>query len=269
MSRKTKIIAVANQKGGVAKTTTVQHIGYCLAMEHGKRVLLIDLDPQANLTSTFGIAPEALDHSIFDVLKGEIPLSQIVTKCPGDGKLDIAPSNIELSRAELELVSEINATYLLRSAITPPFVEGAAESEEGPYDYIVIDCPPSLGIITVNALAASDYVLIPIQPEMYALQGLRSLEGTIEKVRSRANPGLSTLGWVITLHDGRTRVHKDVVEFFRKKFGPALCDTIISVNTTIREAQAAKKTVFQYDSSKSGAKNYSLLVDELLKRMGE
>ncbi len=104
---------------------------------------------------------------------------------------------------------------------------------------------------------------------MYALQGLKALETTIDKVRSRANLSLSTLGWVITLHDGRTRVHKDVVEFFRKRFGTALCDTIISVNTTIREAQAAKKTVFQYDSSKSGAKNYGLLVDELLKRMGE
>ena len=126
-----------------------------------------------------------------------------------------------------------------------------------------------MGILTVNALAASDYVLIPIQPEMYALQGLKALETTIDKVRSRANLSLSTLGWVITLHDGRTRVHKDVVEFFRKRFGTALCDTIISVNTTIREAQAAKKTVFQYDSSKSGAKNYGLLVDELLKRMGE
>lgn len=269
MNKRSKIISVANQKGGVAKTTTVQHIGYCMAVDHGKRVLLIDLDPQANLTSTFGIAPETLDHSIFDVLKDEVPLSQIVTSCDSEGKLDLAPSNIELSRAELELVSEINATYLLKSAITPPFVEGPAESEEGPYDYIIIDCPPSLGILTVNALAASDYVLIPIQPEMYALQGLKALETTIDKVRSRANLSLSTLGWVITLHDGRTRVHKDVVEFFRKRFGTALCDTIISVNTTIREAQAAKKTVFQYDSSKSGAKNYGLLVDELLKRMGE
>ena len=269
MRKKSKIIAVANQKGGVAKTTTVQHIGYCLAVEHDKHVLLIDLDPQANLTSTFGIAPEDLKLSIFDVLKGETPLSQVIKNCSDEENLDLAPSNIELSRAELELVSEINATYLLRSAITPPFVEGSTDSEEGAYDYIIIDCPPSLGILTVNALAASDYVLIPVQPEMYALQGLKSLEGTIDKVRSRANPALSTLGWVITLHDGRTRVHKDVVEFFRKKFGSALCDTIISVNTTIREAQAAKKTVFQYDSSKSGAKNYGLLVDELLRRMGE
>ncbi len=269
MSRKSKIIVVANQKGGVAKTTTVQHLGYCLAVEHGKRVLLMDLDPQANLTSTFGVAPETLEYSIFDVLKGESPLSRIIKHYPGDAKLDLAPSNIELSRAELELVSEINATYLLKSAITPPFVEGPAESDEGPYDYIIIDCPPSLGILTVNALAAADYILIPIQPEMYALQGLKALETTIEKVRSRANPSLTTLGWVITLHDGRTRVHKDVVEFFKKKFGSALCDTVISVNTTIREAQAAKKTVFQYDSSKSGAKNYGALVAELLGRMGD
>ncbi len=269
MSKRSKIISVANQKGGVAKTTTVQHIGYLLAAEHGKRVLLIDLDPQANLTSTFNVAPETLDHSIFDVLKGEVPLSKIVRSGVGEGELDLAPSNIELSRAELELVSEINATYLLKSAITPPFVESSADLDVEPYDYIIIDCPPSLGILTVNALAASDYVLIPIQPEMYALQGLKALETTIDKVRSRANPSLSTLGWVITLHDGRTRVHKDVVEFFRKRFGTALCDTIISVNTTIREAQAAKKTVFQYDSSKTGAKNYRLLVDELLKRLGD
>ena len=165
------------------------------------------------------------------MLKGEVPLSQIVTSCDSEGKLDLAPSNIELSRAELELVSEINATYLLKSAITPPFVEGPAESEEGPYDYIIIDCPPSLGILTVNALAASDYVLIPIQPEMYALQGLKALETTIDKVRSRANLSLSTLGWVI-IHDGRTRVHKDVVEFFRKGLEPH-CVTLSFLSTRL------------------------------------
>lgn len=262
-----KIISIINQKGGVGKTTSVQHIGYCLAVEHHKKILLVDLDPQANLTSTFGISPEKLDYSIFDVLKGDVPLSRIIKSVSRDGHLDIAPANIDLSRAEIELISEINSTYLLKSAITPPFVE-PTQGEE-PYDFILTDCPPSLGILTVNALAASDYVIIPIQPEMYALQGLGALETTIEKVRTRANPSLAVLGWVITLHDGRTRVHKDVAEFFRKKFGPNLFNTVITVNTTIREAQAAKKTVFQYDSAKSGAKNYAALVDEILQRIGE
>lgn len=272
MARKAKIIAVVNQKGGVAKTTTVQHVGYCLAAEHGKRVLLIDLDPQANLTSTFGIVPDVLERSMFNVLKGEVPLATIIQTCGKDPSIDVAPSNIELSRAELELVSEINSTYLLKSALTPALTDDAgpdAGPESGPYDYIIADCGPNLGILTVNALAAADYVLVPVQPEMYALQGLKSLEKTVEKVRTRANPNLTVLGWVITLHDGRTRVHRDVAEFFRKQFGPALFDTIISINTTIREAQAKKRTVFQYDSSRTGAANYSSFTSEMLRRIGD
>jgi len=272
MARKARIIAVVNQKGGVAKTTTVQHVGYCLAAEHAKRVLLLDLDPQANLTSTFGIKPDSLDHSMFDVLKGEIPLAGIIQSCGKEPIVDIAPANIELSRAELELVSEINSTFLLRSALTPALTDDAgpdAGPGAQPYDYIIADCGPNLGILTVNALAAADYVLVPIQPEMYALQGLKSLEKTVDKVRTRANPNLTVLGWVITMHDGRTRVHRDVTEFFRKQFGTALFETIISVNTTIREAQARKRTAFEQDSSKTGAKHYSALAAEILRRIGD
>ncbi|NLE45683.1 MAG: ParA family protein [Chloroflexi bacterium] len=269
MARHSKIIAVINQKGGVAKTTTVQHVGYCLAAQHGKRVLLLDLDPQANLSSAFGIEPDALNRAIFDVLKGDVPLSQIIKRVSDEYVLDVAPSNIELSRAELELIQEINSTYLLRSALTSPFTDDTGADDEGPYDYIIADCGPSLGILTVNALAAADYVLVPVQPEMYSLQGLKALEQIIDRVRTRANPALSVLGWVVTMHDGRTRVHKDVVELFRKNFGPALFDSIISINTTIREAQAANKTVFQRDQSKSGAQNYAALTDELLRRIGD
>jgi chromosome partitioning protein len=256
------IIAVVNQKGGVAKTTTVQHMGYDLVEEYKKRVLLIDSDPQANLTCVFGIEPETLESTMFDVLKGDTALSSIVQTYK-HAPVDIAPSNIELSRAEIELVSEINATYLLKQAITPAFLQGPES-----YDFIIIDCPPSLGILTVNALACADYVLIPIQPEMYALQGLYALESTIDKVRRRANPNLTILGWLITLHDGRTRIHRDVADLFRKRFGSVMFNTIISLNTTIREAQIARKTIFQYDCSRSGAKNYGLLVAEIMARVG-
>jgi chromosome partitioning protein len=258
------IITIANQKGGVAKTTTVQHLGYALREEHRKRVLLIDSDPQANLTSVFNIVPGELRKTVFDVLKGEAALSEVIIEEDPEGPtLDIAPSNIGLSRAEIELISEINATYLLRSAITSAVTEGP-----GSYDYILIDCPPSLGILTINSLACADYVIVPIQPEMYALEGLEALETTISKVRQRANPELKVLGWVITLHDGRTRIHRDVTDLFRKKYGSDLFQTVISVNTTIREAQAAKKTVIQYDASRTGAMNYLTFADEVVKRVG-
>jgi len=262
--KKGVIIAVANQKGGVAKTTTVQHLGYALRENHGKRVLLIDNDPQANLTSVFGIVPGSLEQTIFDVLRGDCALSEVIIEENKEGPtLDLAPANIELSRAEIELIGEINATYLLKSAITPAFLEGPDS-----YDYVLIDCPPSLGILTVNALACADYVVVPIQPEMYALEGLQALENTIDKVKKRANSNLRVLGWLITLHDGRTRIHRDVTSIFRQRYGPELFDTIISVNTSIREAQASKKTVIQYDSSRTGAKNYSQLAEEVIKRVG-
>lgn len=257
-------ISVLNQKGGVGKTTTAQHLGYALAAFHKKNVLLIDSDPQGNLTHTMGIDPGKLEATLFDVLKGDAALSSIIMSY-GDlegGSLDIAPANIQLSRAEVELVREINATFLLKTALTDPLMIG-----EGSYDYVIIDCPPSLGILTINALAASSHVLVPIQPEMYALQGLDALQSTIEKVRLRANPRLEVLGWLITLHDGRTRIHKDVTALFRQRFGAKICDTVISLNTTLREAQMARRTIWQYDSSRTGATNYQLLAEEVIGRL--
>ncbi len=264
--KKTNIISVVNQKGGVAKTTTVQHLGYCLVEQHNKKVLLIDSDPQANLTSVFNIHPEDLEESIFNVLTGETALSEIIVnyKTKSGKILDIVPANIDLSRAEIDLTKEINATYLLKSSITSPFLD-----DEGGYDFIIIDCPPSLGILTINALACSNYVIVPIQPEMYALQGLKALENTINKVKERANSELLVLGWLITLHDGRTRIHKDVTSIFKQRFGSKLFDSIISINTTIREAQASRKTIFQYDTSRKGALNYSELAQEVLDRVGD
>lgn len=263
-TKKGTIIAISNQKGGVAKTTSVQHLGYALAQNHGLSVLMIDLDPQGNLTSVFGIQPGSLNSTMLDVLKGDIPLSQIIHETNiQNGKLDLAPANIELSVADIELVSEINATYLLKSAITPAFTE-----DEDAYDFILIDCPPSLGILTVNAFACANYIMVPVQPEMYAMEGLQALENTISKVRLRANANLKVLGWFITLHDGRTRIHRDVAALFKQRYGAELFDTVISVNTTIREAQAARKTVLQYDSSRTGAQNYSALTIEVLQRVG-
>lgn len=262
--RKAAVIAIVNQKGGVGKTTTTLHLGYALAAFHGKNVLLIDSDPQANLTHTLGVDPDKLEETVFDVLKGDASLASIIRNYNRveNGNLDLAPANIQLSRAEVELIREINATFLLKSVLTDPLLEG-----EDSYDYILIDCPPSLGILTVNALAAATHVLVPIQPEMYSLQGLDALQETIEKVRLRANPDLRVVGWLITLHDGRTRIHKDVTALFRKRFGSNICQTIISLNTTLREAQAARRTIWQYDSSRTGAKNYERLAQEVLERV--
>lgn len=249
------IIVIANQKGGVGKTTTAINLSAACALQ-GKRVLLIDLDPQGNSSLSF-VDSDNINGSAFELLTElEQPWSNFIHKTKVE-KLDIVPSKISLAKLEAKLVGDFDAIFRLRDRI---------EKIRKDYDLILFDTPPTLGIITVNALVAATHVLIPIQSSYFALEGTDDLLETIEKVRARPNPELDLLGVLVTLFDRRTALSKDVEVHIRKVFGAKAFKTIITRSVRLEESPAHKETIFSYAPNSSGANEYLKLSEEVLKR---
>lgn len=251
-----KVIAIANQKGGVGKTTTSINLSTCVA-ERGKKVLLIDIDPQGNATSGVGIAKQSDDNSIYDVLVNDEKMVNII-KPTVVKNLFVCPSSINLAGAEVELVPLMARETRLKKAIEEL-------EQEQKYDYIFIDCPPSLGLITLNAFAAASSVLVPIQCEYYALEGLGQLVNTIRLVQKNLNQDLEIEGVVMTMYDSRTKLSSQVAEEVRKYFENKVFDTVIPRNIRLSEAPSHGLPITIYDPLSKGARTYKKLAKELLK----
>lgn len=249
-----RVISIANQKGGVGKTTTSVNISTILAKK-GKKVLLIDTDPQGNATSGIGVDKKT-DKSIYDVIIGETTLEE-ATKDTQVKNLKICPSNINLAGAEVELVSMMSREYRLKEKL---------EEEKENYDYIIIDCPPSLGLITLNAFTASDSVLIPVQCEYYALEGLEQLMNTINLVKKHLNKELELEGAVLTMYDSRTNLANQVVKEVKNYFEDKVYKTVIPRNVRLSEAPSYGMPISVYDPKSKGAKCYERLVKEIIKQ---
>lgn len=254
----TKVLAFANQKGGVGKTTTAVNLGAYLAAS-GQKVLLVDIDPQANATSSLGIDKFSLDASVYDILINGVELNQII-RLTNLMRLDLAPSSPALAGAEVELVAVEDREHLLKRALAP-VVER--------YDYILVDCPPSLSLLTINALtAARDGVIIPVQCEYLALEGLSQLIQTIDLVRRTLNPTLSVLGVVMTMYDGRTKLSQQVVDEVRRHFGKRVFATVVPRSIRLSEAPSYGQPVLTYAPQSAGSLAYESLARELVRQAG-
>jgi chromosome partitioning protein len=251
------IVAITNQKGGVGKTTTAINLAAGLSMK-GLRTLLIDLDPQANSSMSF-IDVHGLERSVYDALvEKDVGLADVIVPTTKTPNLSIAPANIALAKVEAKLVGEIDGIYRLKDALEPIREQ---------YEYVVIDTPPTLGLITVNALVAATHVLIPIQSSYFALEGTDDLLETIDKVKARANPQLQILGAVITLYDKRTLLARDILGEIRKVFGDKVFKTTISKSVRLEESPAYRESIFTFAPRSSGAYEYYKLSEEVLSRV--
>ena len=252
-----KVIAIVNQKGGVAKTTTAVNLAAALS-DKGLRVLLVDMDPQGNATSGLGLERREIEHCVYDVLINDAPVSAVI-RASGFPNLDVLPATIQLAGAEVELVNAVSRENKLRRALRPmtPF-----------YDYIFVDCPPSLGLLTVNALALADELLAPLQCEYYALEGLSQLMNTYRIVRANVNPQLTLTGVVLTMYDSRTNLSAQVAEEARNYFHELVYDTYISRSVKLAEAPSHGLPGVFYDRRSRGAEEYLKLAKEFLARSG-
>ena len=250
-----KTIAIANQKGGVGKTTTAINLAASLAMNH-KRVLLIDADPQANATSGLGVESKQMTSTIYECLVDDYPMTSAAVNTCVEG-LDIVGSRIDLVGAELELINKENRENVLRRSI-----EGAKQT----YDYILIDCSPSLGLITVNALTAADSVIIPVQAEYFALEGISKLLNTVRIIKSKLNPSLRIEGFLLTMYDARLRLANQIFEELKSHFGDMVFNTVIPRNIKLSEAPSHGLPAILYDPNSRGATSHLQLAKELIAR---
>lgn len=250
-----KVISIANQKGGVGKTTTSINLAAALARE-GKKVLVVDADPQANASSGLGIDIRELNHTIYECLINELDAKQAIHST-GVDNLYIIPSHIDLVGAEIEMMNIEHREQLMKRVLSPL---------RDAYDYILIDCSPSLGIITVNALTASDSILIPVQCEFFALEGIAKLLNTVKIIKSNLNPALRIEGFLMTMFDARLRLSQQVYDEVRRHFGDLMFQTVIFRNVRLSEAPSHGMSVLEYDAASKGAKNYMALAKELIRK---
>ena len=250
-----RVIAVANQKGGVGKTTTAINLSACLA-EKGQKVLAIDMDPQGNMTSGLGIDKDEVEKNIYDLMIGQVGVEEVLQK-EAIENLDIISTSIDLSAAEIELIGVDDKEFIIRNAIAPI---------KDNYEYIIIDCPPSLSMLTINAMTTADSVLVPIQCEYYALEGLSQLIHTVELVKERLNPILKIEGVVFTMYDARTNLSLQVVENVKENLQQNIYKTIIPRNIRLAEAPSYGMPITRYDKRSAGAESYRRLAEEVIHR---
>ena len=259
-----RVIAIANQKGGVGKTTTAINLGTALAAV-GEKVLVLDLDPQGNASTGLGVPPEARSRTSYDVLAGVTSILEtaILTAVPG---LFIVPANSDLVGVERELSHDNTRPYKLRDAMTALVGQQRARPQDAPFTYVLIDCPPSLNILTLNAMAAANAVIVPVQCEFFALEGISQLKESIDQIRATLNPSLEIQGVVLTMHDARTTLSREVADNVRAFFGPKVYETIIPRNTRVAEAPSHGKPILLYDYDCAGSQAYIRLATEIIER---
>ena len=248
-----KIIAIANQKGGVGKTTTSINLSACLA-DKGKRVLVIDTDPQGNTTSGFGVEKNELDNTIYELILGECSIRDCIINNVTDN-VSLLPANVNLAAAEIELIGVNKKEYILKNEV---------DYVKDEYDFIIIDCPPSLNMLTINAMTTADSVLVPIQCEYYALEGLSQLIHTVNLVKERLNPDLDMEGVVFTMYDSRTNLSVQVVENVKQNLKQKVFKTLIPRNIRLAEAPSYGISINKYDARSAGAEAYMQLADEII-----
>jgi chromosome partitioning protein len=259
-----RVLAIANQKGGVGKTTTAINLGTALAAV-GEKVLILDLDPQGNASTGVGVAEDARPVTSFDVLSGKASISRASaqTLVPN---LSIVPANADLVGLESEMMVEANRPFRLRDAVTQLIAEQRSKPSEVPYGYLLIDCPPSLNLLTLNAMVAAHAVLVPVQCEFFALEGISQLKATIDQIKATLNPTLEIQGVVLTMHDARTSLSREVATEVRAFFGAKVYETMIPRNIRVAEAPSHGKPILLYDYECPGSQAYMRLAQEIIER---